>query len=340
MSGLLEKAKKAVRDPDKISPYLKSRILSYCAAVEFWFQKREMPRQRYKVDDLRSCDNWLLIILDACRYDMFEKGYKKYLDGHLEPVVSEGVNTFEYGRLIWGDDQYNVDYVSAATPIHSEPMDFSCDEVTVSGLNRQGEELQDYYQGFVPKDHISRIIDVWKTGWSKDLGVTPPEIVTNKAIEEAASTDNLVVHYFQPHAPYIGEEKALGGMDKEDVDNPRGVVLDTEIYNRIYEGDISDARLKELYKSNLDRVLREVAELVNETDFKNIAVVGDHGEALGEYNQYLHSNRKNPFVRIVPWFEIEEVKHSELEARQRVNIDQDDAEASVQNRLKQLGYLS
>lgn len=339
LHGVIEKGKKAAQHPEQVIPFLKNQFYRSLAYVSLMYQKHQLDHQRDKIDELRREDDLLLIVLDACRYDFFQNQHEDYLITEAEPVLSAGMNTFEYGRYIWGDDVYDVTYVSAATPIHSEPMDMSNDDVSASGLIRQGQTLREYYQGFVPTEHISDIVDVWKSGWDDELGVTPPEVVTDQAIKEAKSSNQLVAHYFQPHAPYIGNEQELGNVRREDVDNPKGVVIDSTIYERISNGEITDSRLKELYRSNLDRVLPEVARLITNTEFERVVVMGDHGEALGEYRQYMHGNRENPYVRIVPWAEIQGVKEGNIDQRNTVDLDRREKEANVRDRLQQLGYI-
>jgi hypothetical protein len=339
LSDALYLGRRAIEQLEYILPYLYKKTNSVAGSADLWRKSRGVRTQRELVDGLQEGDDWLLIVLDACRYDMFSDQYQEYLSGTVQPSVTAGKNTFEYGRLIWGDDEYDVTYVSAATPIHSEPMDFSCQGVTTSGLKRQGDELREYYQGFVPAEHISTIIDVWKTAWDEELGVAPPEAVTDTAIQEAQSTDTLVTHYFQPHAPYIGEERELGAGDKEGIEDGQKVVIDASIHSKVTNGEITDAQLKTLYQSNLDRVLMEVSRLVSSVDFERVVVMGDHGEALGEYNQYFHQDEQNPYVRLVPWCEVEDVNEDALPRREEFNIDSENTGGSVEQRLQDLGYI-
>lgn len=339
LSELRAKAGKGIRQPHRIPPYVRRQVLGGLAVFPMAYQHQRLSNQTDYVDDLQKEDDWLLIVLDACRFDVFAETYSRYFTADVEPVISAGVNTFEYGRLNWGDGQYDVTYVSAATPIHSEPMDFSSDTVTAGGLVREGDELREHYQGFVPTDHISNIIDVWKTGWDEELGITPPKVVTDRAIAEATSADRVVAHYFQPHAPYIGEEKELGDKHKEATEDHEHVAIDASVYERVANGEITDSRLRELYVSNLERALPEVARLIAETDFDRVAVMGDHGEALSEYGQYFHRKRYNPYVRVVPWAEVRNVHKDKFESRESATVDGAESDAGVQDRLQQLGYI-
>lgn len=64
-------------------------------------------------------EDWdILIILDACRYDVFEKVHGTYLDGELKKVRSEGSETREWLKKTWVD-KYDLSYYSANPYVNS-----------------------------------------------------------------------------------------------------------------------------------------------------------------------------------------------------------------------------
>jgi len=121
-----------------------------------------------------------LVILDACRYDLFEK----YVDnlgikGKLRKVVSRGSSTVEFLRENFvGRKFYDTIYVT------TNP-----------------------YASMMLKKNIYKIIDVWKDFWDEDLQTVLPDPVTEKAIEmkELYPEKRIIVHYLQPHSPFIAE---------------------------------------------------------------------------------------------------------------------------------------
>ncbi|KXA97200.1 hypothetical protein AKJ38_01745 [candidate division MSBL1 archaeon SCGC-AAA259I14] len=124
-----------------------------------------------------------LFILDACRYDIFERVYGDYLSGRLIPVKSAGsgtrewaVNTFENVKM---DD---VVYVSGNPWFNSKfPM-----------------------KGFDARKHFHEIVDVWDWGWKEDASVRPKEM--EKGVEKAEDEyprRRKIIHYMQPHNPYL-----------------------------------------------------------------------------------------------------------------------------------------
>lgn len=125
-----------------------------------------------------------LIVLDGCRYDFFSEACWSHFEGDLEKVISPGSNTVE-----WRDNSFpgrydDVVYVSANPYINSR--------VAVRGFNSKG--------------HFHDVVDVWDWGWDGELGTVHPETVNEAALEsmEKNPGKRLIIHYLQPHCPYVG----------------------------------------------------------------------------------------------------------------------------------------
>lgn len=330
-------AKTAVESPEKVLPWLRdtatkppSHITSHLATLR---TTRALPDQRPRIQQLQDSGNYLLIVLDACRYDAFLDVFSDDFVGDIEPVASAARDTFEYLQVVW-PDTYQVPYVSAAVPVNNEQIDF--DETGVHHL----------YNGYQPPDHLHRIDPVWEAAWDRSIGACPPEPVLAQSLQYR-DADSLVVHYQQPHTPYIGAERELGHANT-DAANPGQVApVDKPIWDRVKRGDISDERLSELYWSNLERVrpavLRTIDELLDE--FKTVVVTADHGEALGELGVYAHPRQpQHPKVRTVPWVVVSELTTRGKRAADGVDVpnpfsktksgDDDD----LDERLRMLGY--
>jgi hypothetical protein len=201
-------------------------------------------------------------------------------------------------------------------------------------------DLQEYYRGYVPAEHFPDIVAVWRRRWDEHLGVCPPEPVTEAALAQAGDTSRMVAHYFQPHAPYIGEHRALSEMDAHDTDMTGGAV-DADVWAAVREGDISDDELRTLYRSNLRRAMAAVAELVRASSFERYVITADHGEALGEYGLYNHPRIEyfHPATRIVPWVEVSTVADDAPGMWDYEGLRDSDADGTA-DRLRELGYLS
>ncbi|NHN46224.1 LTA synthase family protein [Halostella sp. JP-L12] len=336
MGEILSKIETA-SDPRTVASYFRPRLVSYTLGyATMQYRLRNLSKQIKKVRDLEQKSEWLLIVLDACRFDRFDKMFDTFFEGSVEPIASAGYNTFEYVRKVW-PDQHNITYVTGAAPINASKFEIS-DEMELQGISAKNERLKQRYQDYRPADHIEDIVEVWRSEWDEELGVCPPEPVTRTAIEEAESENQIVAHYFQPHVPYIGDERALTDLDNID-ERLRGGAIGHGIWSRARNGDIDRDRLLELYDSNLKRALENVCHLIENTNFDSVAIMGDHGEALGEYGIYGHPERPHPYTREVPWAVIDSVKEAPELDYDRTDSEASDVEPTVQDRLETLGYI-
>ncbi|ELY45779.1 hypothetical protein C496_02517 [Natronorubrum tibetense GA33] len=294
----------------------------------------QYPQQEDLLGKLRSEDNYCLIVLDACRFDYLQSSFHQYFQGECMPTWAASLNTFQYLQNLW-KGTYDFPYITAAAPVTSQKFNFQ-DGEKVDGLAGDGAELSKRYNGYIPNEHFNQLVEVWREAWDEDLGVCPPEPVTERAIDIAPETDQMVVHYFQPHGPFIGSKQLTGQIEEYDT-NIKGGAVEKGIWSAAKSGDLNKSDLRKMYQANLDRVLPAVGELVQRTDFDKYIVIGDHGEALGEYNRYYHSI-EHPKVRLVPWAQIDGVQENipemwEYEAEAQ-SIDKDTV-----SRLQELGYI-
>jgi hypothetical protein len=152
-----------------------------------------MEDQRFLESEWDYC-----LVLDACRYDVFRDVYDDYLDGSLQKRWSTGSSTPEWAYRTF-TDEHDIAYFSGnpfindlGIPLNELKWGASCD------------------YAWTASDHISDVHDVWKTGWDDDLGTVPPESLAEAyranadAVERA---DRTVLHYMQPHAPYLSRGK-------------------------------------------------------------------------------------------------------------------------------------
>lgn len=70
-------------------------------------------------------------------------------------------------------------------------------------------------KGFNARKHFYKIIDVWDSGWNDELGTVPPENVNRIALniikQFAHVQKRFIIHYLQPHFPYISKNfKTVG----------------------------------------------------------------------------------------------------------------------------------
>ena len=136
-----------------------------------------------------------LIILDACRYDYFESMYQGYLQGDLQKRISAGSCTNDWRDANFPDKYDDIVYISA-NPFFA-----------------QNQEVIGYNAG----EHFHKVYELWKDGWQR--GTVPPNFVTDAvpSIIKQHQGKRFVVHYLQPHAPYL-----ILGDDAVGYETPQG----------------------------------------------------------------------------------------------------------------------
>lgn len=219
--------------------------------------------QRDGIGDLLGEDEFLLIILDACRWDALQS----YLGEDITMALSPAPLTVRWLRCCW-PGAYDVTYV-AANP-HLVPT-----ERPQHLVNYDGEA------------HFEELVYLGDDGWDDDLRTYPPAPIRDATIE--ADADRMVTHFIQPHVPFIGEN-AIGDLEYQN-----------QGYEAL-EGVDNDA-IRAAYYGNLKRVWAEgVVPLLEAFEDRRVVVSADHGELLGEGGEYGHGVYATP-VLLVPWVE-------------------------------------
>ncbi len=257
-----------------------------------------------------------LLILDACRYDLFESVWD--FEGELRPVVSRGSATPEFLRGNFrGRTLHDTVYVTT-NPMYQR----HADEIDVS---------------------FHDVINLW-TGdtWNDEHETVLPEVVTEEAVkaQEKYPNKRLLVHYMQPHYPFIGSDVTF---DKGHVgtDEPEG--LTTWMQVMAGEVDIERDELWDIYQENLKIALPHVYELVEALLGKSV-VTSDHGNMFGERSSPIPIQEwghppgiwTEELVK-VPWLEISNPVRKTITADPPTDTSTDSTQ--TEERLRSLGYL-
>jgi hypothetical protein len=234
--------------------------------------------------DLIHNTEWnTLILLDACRFDLFKKLNK--IPGKLQEVHSEGHHTW-----VWLNKTFPGKYPWTY---------FSAHPYVNAGSGQKWNAV----------NHFERIIPIWSFGWNDKLGTVHPDTVGQVA--KNIPYEKAIVHYIQPHGPWIGKTKWLNPWTLADYSRRQ---LMGDWIAVLAKPD--PAFFRQCYKDNLRLVLDSVEKYL--PFFRRPVVVSaDHGELLGEKGLYLHGAVKKEdehkpypvecidFLRRVPWFEVE-----------------------------------
>lgn len=257
----------------------------------------------------RDWDN--LIILDACRHDLFER--RNPFDVPVDIVHSNASQTREYIANNFADrDCRDVVYVTASPQFADFDLDFA---------------------------HVEH---VWSDHWDEELRTVLPESVTDAAIDVADRFDDkrLIVHYMQPHYPFIGRTGLTLSDQATFVPNPENL----SIWEQLAAGMIDEDIVRTAYEENLSVVLPEVERLVGNLCGKSV-ISSDHGNLFGRrvcwlpVKIYGHpAGIHHPELTAVPWVELpyesrREITSAEIPGRTVDSFD------SVEQRLEDLGYI-
>ncbi len=194
-----------------------------------------------------------LVVLDACRYDTFER--HNTLPGELSRRESRGSNTVEFLRGNFaGRELLDTVYVTA------NPQ-----------FRRHHDDLETTFHA---------VVDVWREdGWHEELGTVLPETTTEygRRAAERYPEKRLIVHYMQPHYPFVDAERNYDGGQLEDPEDG------TSFWRRMRmnELELPVDRLREAYADNLKLALPHVRELLATLDGRSV-VTADHGNMFGE----------------------------------------------------------
>lgn len=267
----------------------------------------------------------VMIILDACRYDYFEEVYDDYLSGELKKVESEGTWTGNWLKRTFDGVWSDVAYVSGTAMVN----------------NTNKERF-----GFRPKDTFPNIIDAWKKVCENEWMLMKPSALgrITRRTRARHPGKRIIAHFMQPHGPYrknpdrpnkkSDNEKEKAGI--EGLENLKFLLQDfivkvmgyskAKLFRDVCQelgicdkGNIEEisekfgnSTLRYFYRDNLKWVLSEVQNLIRRLPDKNIIVTSDHGECLGEENEYGHNRYyDHPIIKNVPWLEVKRVRNDE-----------------------------
>lgn len=244
-----------------------------------------MLDQHQLLDELKTDENFLLIILDACRYDKFVE-LDKEIDGDIEKVDSDVPNTHTWIKENWSDGPYDITYISAMPWVHTQPVD---------------HPHAGTYDGSA---HFNRVIPCHNKYWSDKYKTTLPQDITREV--NNCSDNNILVHYFQPHFPHIDGPLFVNPEAGPFEDYEEEIKRAVNIEKVPEHDDITDEFLDESYTNNLKYVwnngVSNIDLLQSNTD-KKIIITADHGENLGERGKYGH-NSYDDIVTTVPWMRV------------------------------------
>lgn len=264
-----------------------------------------------------------LVILDACRFDLFNEVYADDpLPGTLDQRTSVQSGTPGFLAENFGDGTFH-------------------DVVYVTG--------NPYVDTDLPGGTFHAVESVWKDGWDDERQTVTPEIMAERTIDiaEQYPDKRIISHFLQPHAPFVGDVR-LGGRDtfairEQALGHDKAIQRHQTPFEMLESDKASYEEVWEAYRSNLKYAWPSVRRLLTELDGR-IAVTSDHGNAMGE--------RAWPFpIRVfghplgilipalteVPWLTHQNGERRDVTEEKPVRTDREVNE-ETNERLRMLGY--
>jgi hypothetical protein len=299
--------------------------------------------QLYNYGDPIYQDDWdILIILDACRADLMKEVASEY-----QFVSADAKNSIASTSAEWMQKNFQAevyaDAVAETAYITGNPFtDEVCFDHLCPTCGHDRERVPSAAcdecgstdsPERVPDHGFALLEEVWQYDWDDDLGTIPPGPLTDRAIEvwRDEIADRMIVHYMQPHHPFIGSDihtslspEGFGEMGRESV------------WNLLRRGEVSKQDVWHDYANNLEYVLKDVSRLLRNVNADCVVLTADHGNAMGEYGLYGHyQDVPLKAMKRVPWCETSatNIKKYEPETAEETNV------GDVEKRLRDLGYM-
>lgn len=265
--------------------------------------------------DVMSEDWDNLVLLDAARFDYFEE--LNTIGGSLRKEISRGKKSWEFiERNFVNRELHDTVYVTANP--------FSTD---------------------IPEGTFHYVDHLHARAWDDRIGTVQPEAVVEAAIEAHNEYPNkrLIVHYMQPHRPYLGETAEmlrkrldLQGYGQHD----EGI----QIWGAVKQRDVTVEEIRAAYAESLEIALESTEALLKQLSGKSV-VTSDHGEMLGErvlpFTTRVWGHMEGfdtPTLREVPWLVVESDDRRNITYSDPVESEVSLDDSEIAERLDALGY--
>ena len=233
-----------------------------------------------KVDIANSKWN-TLILLDACRYDMFTDMALPYLPQGIMEVRNSTASCTEE----WIKKQLVDKDLSDVTGITANPW-----------WGKKGDGIHAHGK----KMNFNYIEHVWSWGWDKNLpykGTVHPSTMI-LAFERFSKAKRILLHFMQPHAPFLMPSEYYENLPYKNVPGDRFI---WDIYKR---KEMAKEELMIGYYGNLEMVIPYVKKIIESRKYGRTIITSDHGNLL-EGKKVGHGKSYKGDIRAVPWYIIE-----------------------------------
>ena len=253
----------------------------------------------------------LLIVLDACRVDLIKEVSPEF--EYIDEVGS--IRSVDTMTREWMKKNFRKKYSTEMS------------QTTFLCGNPHSERLLD-------NGDFQLLDETWRHGWNDDLGTLPPRPLTDRAIDVARSMSpqQMIVHYMQPHYPFITRPDLDNGIDI----GRFGELPWDNVWERLRKGELDKNEVWEGYKQNLRYVLDDINLLLDNIDMERVIITSDHGNAIGEQGIYGHPiHMPIDELQVVPWIK---TTATDNRTHKPDKAHKGDVDPDIEERLSQLGY--
>lgn len=258
-------------------------------------------------------EDWdILVCFDALRWDAMRILMEDR--GHDPDVVDKLHTPTTCSTPGWLHSVWHSDFAdwSDVTYVMANPV---WDFMRIAGTDAaDGHNMdvtvghEEEWAGYDLREHVGEVVAASddevvreRTGWRRrKLSVMPPGVVTDIAAQEEPP---IVVHYMQPHTPFIGDVKlGLNGTNPavRDIEETGGTTL-------LGKADLVDQGVYRAgYMGNVRIAWDDAKHLMGHFPDANIVFTSDHGECLGP-DQWDHGGPDDPRNQTVPWVSSEDL---------------------------------
>lgn len=204
-----------------------------------------------------------LIILDACRFDTYQKIFSE-----CEKRISLGSHSAEFLQRNFGEGEFDdIVYINANIHFTDTKMEEHIGKTDI------------FHEKF----------DTIMEKWDEEQGTVRPESVVEDALtaEKLLPEKRKIVHFIQPHRPFVDNSIEEKG----------------DVYRLAELGKIPQEEVQKAYEKNTELLKEHVEKLVEELDGKTVVTAdhGELLGENGMYDHFRKSDAKG--LREVPWDE-------------------------------------
>lgn len=221
----------------------------------------------------REWDN--LIILDAARHDT----YCETINPEAKSRITAESHSKGFIRENFSEGDWSDTVVITANPFYNE------------------EEFREL-TGKNPEEKFETIFQVWKTDWNEEKETVMPQkiIERTKTAEKLFPNKKKIIHFMQPHYPFIDSELENSGFGDALIEDQN-----EDVWTKAEQKNLSHSKVVKEYKKNHKILENHLNELKRFLKGKTI-ITADHGNLLGERGFYGHPGGSNlEALRKVPW---------------------------------------